>query len=243
MYVVPALAFSFTLLFFFQSIPARAEPYCSTIWVYQPYKVCAQPDNGPDVNAFGTVVSRNSLWTEWTDGGRNQRQLCQATIQQFNQASENKTKGLFAQLRLKLPLSERTRDDGLRRIQYRYECAVTVSRYPLRRLASESCGHEAKWLAQSGSNSAQDLPGQVSCLSCDELSDRPAEELAQCLKEHIVQVIEPRSVNFSEKDRQAVLSQVRRLLARGIGSPNDRLRRVKDVAPLTRILAQSQTQN
>jgi hypothetical protein len=224
----------YVLLSLLVSLQASAQSTCSTVWVYKPFKTCTSPLNGPDASKPGEALGTRLLWSDWVEGGQDQTALCTQAVAAFNE--ENKNLGLEARLEKPTPSGEEHRDAGLRVIQYRYACETSVSRFPFKNIASAACGTEDRWASQVG-GSAQNLPGVAQCLSCDEFTKNTPEAMARCLRDNIVNVIEPRAIELRDSDRKAVAEQVRKVLSIGRALPIEGLKSVDELTPLTQFLA------
>jgi hypothetical protein len=190
------------------SARAFAEPTCSSVWVYKPYVSCAIPANGLDLSQPGVGGRFQREWSAWLPGGRNQNDVCMEIRDRFNK--DNLTEGLHADLAGPKPLGEET-ENRLVIQEYRYQCRLTVLKFPFKSAPNPACGSEDHYAYKIG-GSAAEVPGQASCLSCDQVTDQAPDVIVNCLRQNITDIIEPKAVELRSSDIESVSNRVVQVL-------------------------------
>jgi len=180
---------------------------CASIWVYKAYNTCANPANGLDLTQPGTNLTQQKHWSKWLSGGRDQGDVCKDLRDHFN--TDNLGGGLHAEVAL-TPTNEESENRVIMQ-KYRYQCELSVQKYPFKTAQNAACGSEDKYSYKIGGG-GNGIPGQASCLSCENLNVAKPEALVDCLHQNIANVIEPKAVELRATDTQAVAKQVAKIL-------------------------------
>ncbi len=203
------------------SMHAMAEEACSSVWIYQAYKSCANAANGLDGSKAGVSQGTIDRPSSWLKGGADQAAVCMSVRNSFN--AENHSKGFDAELVQATPVGENTKKD-LFTTRYQYACRLAVSSFSFKAKASAACGVEEKWSYASLEAKAQ-IPGQPICLSCEGYVT--SADTVQCLKRNIEQVINTRAVELRDSDIKAVATQIQKMIELNKNFPVEELNNIE----------------
>lgn len=191
------------------TVSASANPVCSTIWVYKPWKTCAHAANGLDTSATPVNAGQVDLKSEWVGGGADQQKICSDLEGSFNR--QNNGNGQVGRLTKSTPVWEERRDNNRVYVQYKYTCRIAVSQYPPLKKAAAVCGEEENYTYKTGGTSAG-IQGDAECLSCDMYNDPGSK--SDCLKWMIENILDKKvqGVDVRESDTKAVSKAVKEIL-------------------------------
>jgi hypothetical protein len=186
-----------------------AADECASAWVYYPFKTCESAAHGLDLSQPGTNPATLVQKSDWLSGGKDQRQVCSNVAAAFNR--DNLKNGLHAEAAQPTPVGEQSENRIIQQ-QYQYACELTVKTYPFKTAATPDCGVEDKVSYQVG-GSSRDLTGaNISCLSCDNLSDSKPAATVQCLRQNVEKIVEPKAIELRDSDLSAISARMAKLL-------------------------------
>ena len=201
---------SVMLIFCLLPFHAMAVDNCGSVWIWKSYNSCAHVANGLD-KTQGQPQATMNLWSQWQGGGADQASVCREVASQFS--NENILTGLVGEVARSTPIAEKSDVINTQR-KYQYQCAINVTKYPVRTAPNAACGADSKISTQVG-GSSQGLSGEgLTCLSCENLADQNPSAMAACLKANIAKImnVNPAPIDLREPDFQAVSKQVSMLL-------------------------------
>lgn len=206
------------------SLVAIAEPQCSSVWAYKPWKECVAK---PNLNASGSDPQTIDMPDYGRDGGGagHGEAMCQTAANDFN--AKNQSNGLHVVEAQFLSSNAHRSGTFNEKVEYGYNCKLFIKRFPITYLPDRSCGTKETW-SYDNSHSLSEIPGDVTCLSCDTFAQGgSASTLAACLKKNITEIVEPKAVDLRQDDLKAMLTNVNKVLniqqLRPFLSPDDEI--------------------
>ncbi len=201
----------FLTAFAFWSVSAAATPQeCSSIWIFNAWKSCAHASHGVNTAVAGTSVGSVDKWSEWYGGKKpSQEVICQRVAAAYNR--EIAASGRTAVLAQATPIDEEKKENRGVYVEYKYQCKLNVTQFPMVTKASRACGADEKLSYKIGGLKT-DIQGDSYCLSCDEYT-RPETKVI-CLQTMITEIVnvDPKPVDLRDSDIQAVAKSVREIM-------------------------------
>lgn len=188
---------------------------CSSIWVFNPTLICANPING--FNLAGPAIpvpgrERIALVVPgYRTGRQDQPALCRGIVDAYN--AQNAATGTQAAWDEMPPLS--TSNGSQVNTAYQYTCFARLFQFPVIVRRSAACGALPNvWATQiGGPRPPEDYGLNTKCLSCDGYVGRDLSQMVACLQDSLTQIVLPRAVEIRDSDVAALKAQIARLRA------------------------------
>lgn len=198
-----------TLITFIWCAHALAMDECPSVWVYRAYSTCANAANGLDTSKPASSSVTIGLWSAWMMGGADQQKVCSDMRDKINR--QNETQHSLASLTSATPVQEITKQHLLV-TKYKYQCEFEIKKYPFKVAVNSACGLQDMYTYKIGGE-LKDIPGQGTCLSCDNMVSGTPEQVVDCLHNNIENIITPKAIELRDSDINEVVAQVKKLLA------------------------------